>query len=380
MSSQETPHEATPPKTAASSMQAPERATEPRVTLREVAGPGKPVRRSFPGPAGAQASFRIAIDRSAHADLIAHARESLSAEVCGVLAGHVCEDDEGAFVHVEAAIRGRAASQASARVTFTQATWKAIYEDLERDHPKLKILGWYHSHPGFGVEFSEMDLFIQRHFFSGPTQIALVTDPLSGALAVCANTPRGIEYLPRFWVDAREQTCQVPAGAGSRHASDATVMVPAGDTGTQLQELESRVNSLVLALDEMRASLYRFLLFAGLLFCLALIGVAGYGIYLQLKARVEPPRDVGFAAVPVVIGGHPALLGVRVVSWQLPPELDVMRQAVEQVRRELEKQLGTNLSAIPIALPATTNGLMPDAVSTPSPSETATPKHSARQP
>ena len=36
----------------------------------------------------------------------------------------------------------------------------------------LKIVGWYHTHPGFGVEFSEMDLFIQQNFFGGPAQIA----------------------------------------------------------------------------------------------------------------------------------------------------------------------------------------------------------------
>ena len=38
---------------------------------------------------------------------------------------------------------------------------------LEREHPGLKIVGWYHTHPGFGVEFSEMDLFIQRIFLPG---------------------------------------------------------------------------------------------------------------------------------------------------------------------------------------------------------------------
>src|SRR6185436_11054025 len=106
-----------------------------------------------------------------------------------------------------------AASGGATHVTFTQATWDAIHATLEREHPKLRIVGWYHTHPGFGVEFSEMDVFIQRNFFSGPTQIALVTDPTTGAVALAITTPTGIDYLPRYWVDGREQTAKVPASS-----------------------------------------------------------------------------------------------------------------------------------------------------------------------
>jgi len=31
-----------------------------------------------------------------------------------------------------------------------------------------KIVGWYHSHPGFGIFLSEYDLFIHRNFFTAP--------------------------------------------------------------------------------------------------------------------------------------------------------------------------------------------------------------------
>ena len=137
------------------------------VSVKEPVAPEKPLRRNFPGPRGAQATLRVAVDRKANAELIAHAKESLNAEICGVLAGRVCTDDEGTFVHVEAAVRGSAASGGSTHVTFTHATWNAIHQTMEREHPELRIVGWYHSHPGFGVEFSEMDLFIQKNFFPG---------------------------------------------------------------------------------------------------------------------------------------------------------------------------------------------------------------------
>ena len=44
-------------------------------------------------------------------------------------------------------------------------------------YPEERIVGWYHSHPGFGVFLSEHDLFIQENFFSSPGQVAWVYDP-----------------------------------------------------------------------------------------------------------------------------------------------------------------------------------------------------------
>lgn len=314
------------------------------ISVCDVSGSPKPKRCNFPGPRGALATLRVAIDRAAHVELIAHAKESFNAEICGVLAGNVCEDDEGVFVHIRVAIRGSGADQGSTHVTFTHATWTAIHQKLERDFPDLQIVGWYHSHPGFGVEFSEMDLFIQRNFFSSPTQIALVTDPLSGAMAICFNSAEGIEYLPRFWVDGREQEGKIPARhrAGKAAASGATVV---GVDERRHSDIEARLVQLVTAVDDLRTALHRFLLFAGALVSMAIIMVAGYGVYLQLKQRVQPPANIGFAPVPVRIGEHNALLGVGVVSWQLPPELDPVELALKDLKKQMEVQAESSTNA-----------------------------------
>lgn len=304
------------------------------VTMRDATAVEKPLRRNFPGPRGAEAALRVAIERGAHAELIAHAKESLNAEICGVLAGRVCEDDEGSYVHVEAAIRGTAANQGSTHVTFTHATWNAIHRTMERDYPELRIVGWYHSHPGFGVEFSEMDVFIQKNFFSSPTQIALVIDPMNGNVAVCINTARGIEYLPRYWVDGREYEGKMPAAPMANR--DRAEPASSGDNDQRpSQALDNRIGQLALAIDDLRSSMYRFLLFIGSLAAIAILAVAGFAIVYQMKERVEPPRNIGFAPVPVQIGTNTAMIGVQIVKWDLPPELDVMQQAVEQVKREL---------------------------------------------
>src|SRR5882672_2573671 len=102
-----------------------------------------------------------------------HARTSMKAEVCGVLIGNT--DHER--MTVEACIAGINAAQGGAHVTFTQDTWEHIYKIKDKEYPEEKIVGCYHSHPGFGVFLSEHDLFIQENFFSNPLQIAWVFDP-----------------------------------------------------------------------------------------------------------------------------------------------------------------------------------------------------------
>src|SRR5262249_52929669 len=102
-----------------------------------------------------------------------HARTSMKAEVCGVLIGST----EHERMMIEACIQGNNAAQGGAHVTFTQDTWEHIYKIKDKEYPDQKIVGWYHSHPGFGVFLSEHDLFIQQNFFSNPQQVAWVYDP-----------------------------------------------------------------------------------------------------------------------------------------------------------------------------------------------------------
>ena len=104
-----------------------------------------------------------------------HARGSMKAEVCGVLIG---SEQQGKTI-VEACISGANAVQGGAHVTFTQDTWEHIYAIKDRDYPNARIVGWYHSHPGFGVFLSEHDTFIHKNFFSAPNQVAWVYDPHS---------------------------------------------------------------------------------------------------------------------------------------------------------------------------------------------------------
>ena len=62
---------------------------------------------------------------------------------------------------------------------FTHDTWSQITERRKRHHPDLEMVGWYHTHPGWSVFLSGMDLFICNNFFNKPLDVALVIDPVN---------------------------------------------------------------------------------------------------------------------------------------------------------------------------------------------------------
>ncbi len=126
-------------------------------------------------PKSVASQLRLSIDSEVVRQIRQHGRSSTKAEVCGVLIGH----DRAGVVEVEACITGLNAEQAGAHVTFTQDTWEHIYLIKEREYPESLIVGWYHSHPGFGVFLSDHDTFIHKNFFSSAQQVAWVYDPHS---------------------------------------------------------------------------------------------------------------------------------------------------------------------------------------------------------
>jgi proteasome lid subunit RPN8/RPN11 len=130
-----------------------------------------------------------------------HARSSIKTEVCGILIG----DDDKGRVNITACIQGLNAAQGGAHVTFTQETWEHIYKVKDREYPNERIVGWYHSHPAFGIFLSDHDLFIQQNFFSSPLQVAWVYDPVSDEEGCFGWVNGEIERLTQVIFDDREE-------------------------------------------------------------------------------------------------------------------------------------------------------------------------------
>lgn len=162
-----------------------------------------------------------------------HARGSMKAEVCGVLIGST----EHERMTVEACIQGNNAAQGGAHVTFTQDTWEHIYKIKDKEYPDQKIVGWYHSHPGFGVFLSEHDLFIQQNFFSNPQQVAWVYDPHTDEEGCFGWIGDKIEKLSAIRV-GYSQNVEISTNAASDYADEDAGLDPMVKVGRERQPEE----------------------------------------------------------------------------------------------------------------------------------------------
>ena len=161
----------------------------------------------FPG--GDRQPFRLHLTPEVHERIHKHAAESPSVEICGVLVGQWHKDPAGPFAAITEVIRGEAATSKFAEVTFTHETWAKINQEMDTRFSQLTIVGWYHSHPDFGIFLSDRDLFIQQHFFSGSGQIAYVVDPVRKQEGMFVWRLGKPVLAPFFWVGDRP----VPAPA-----------------------------------------------------------------------------------------------------------------------------------------------------------------------
>ncbi len=133
---------------------------------------------------GSDRDYVVGIRRVCREVVYPHVFGSSDREVGGVLVGW--SGPGGRMPVVTAAIPAISADEQRATLTFTQDSWEHIHRVMDADFPKDQIVGWYHSHPGFGIFLSDHDMFIQENFFNGPSQIALVVDPLAGSEGVFA--------------------------------------------------------------------------------------------------------------------------------------------------------------------------------------------------
>ncbi len=127
------------------------------------------------------AAVDITIEEPALRASQAHALSSLNREVAGVLVGPRPEKQpDGRYrVHILDTIIAKHTVMHGASVTYTPESWRYMTDKLHERYPDetAVIVGWYHTHPGFGIFLSGMDLFIHQNFFTQIWHVALVLDP-----------------------------------------------------------------------------------------------------------------------------------------------------------------------------------------------------------
>ncbi len=159
--------------------------------------------RAVPCPATRQ-EYRVFLAEEAFDRAVERGAGDTTREVGGVLVGELLRDDAGPYLRVETTIDALHAEEKGAELTFTHATWEHIHKEMDA-RPGKRVVGWYHTHPGFGVFLSDRDQFIHKSFFNLPFQVALVYDPKAREHGLFTWRDDEVVRSRRYWIGTREQ-------------------------------------------------------------------------------------------------------------------------------------------------------------------------------
>lgn len=126
----------------------------------------------------------VAVRRAALEAGQRHAGEHRDRETGGLLLGKIARAKDGrAIVIITGIVRAPLAVGQFASVAFTPEAWCDMWRKIDRDPDyrddnQWSVVGWYHTHPSFGIFLSNMDLDIHRGHFAQPGHLALVIDPV----------------------------------------------------------------------------------------------------------------------------------------------------------------------------------------------------------
>ncbi|GEM_PF-3490229 len=114
-------------------------------------------------------------------EAVHYARLHPDREVGGFLIGGRFAGNGPETLWIDRFLEARHLKSGPASARFTHATFEDAWRRIEALDPGAftpRILGWFHTHPGFGAFLSEADRFIHRRFFDLPFLVALVVDPV----------------------------------------------------------------------------------------------------------------------------------------------------------------------------------------------------------
>lgn len=144
--------------------------------------PAATVGRQLCGNDDAAGGTEVLVDQAVYQQVLSHLRSGRR-ELGGLLIGRAFGDRDQparvARVELLAAVPAAQSSGNGYSLRMEASVWTAAAERLAQ-HPagdELKVVGWYHSHPGLGAFFSATDCATQAAFFNHDYSIGWVIDP-----------------------------------------------------------------------------------------------------------------------------------------------------------------------------------------------------------
>jgi proteasome lid subunit RPN8/RPN11 len=139
------------------------------------------------------------ISQSALEEIRQHLYADLKQERMGLLLGSavLSRELDRILVCIDRSVPDLHASSSRERVAMQRESWPSVWKSMAQ-YPHTQIVGWYHSHPNYGVFLSAEDRQTQFQWFQRDWHVALVMDPIRGdygAFTGRTGTPTPIVVL-----------------------------------------------------------------------------------------------------------------------------------------------------------------------------------------
>lgn len=161
------------------------------------------------------ASFQVYVASHVIDKVWHHVDETPKLESGGVLVGHAfqCIDDPAiTFVIVVDALRQESYNRSIGHYTVGPTEIASVRITIERNYAGLKIVGWYHSHPGHGVFLSQKDMQIVQSIYNAEWHLALVLDTIyKDSAFFCGPQGRRLAGWLSYKAQAISHAYQMPA-------------------------------------------------------------------------------------------------------------------------------------------------------------------------
>ncbi len=197
--------------------------------------------------------FQVYISEDALREIYSHSLKGYKqgmGEIAGALVGNAYRvfNSKTKYIEVNASIPANARS-AQTNVEISEKEWIRISTVLEQD-PRYRLrsstVGWYHSHPGFGIFMSGTDENTQLSHFSLEWQIAIVIDPVKLDIG-CFATVNVHQQVPLYLIPRQGDKTVIKAVDFLRNLKSGKpqeIIIPENLLYQEIQKLNGQLSKL----------------------------------------------------------------------------------------------------------------------------------------
>lgn len=143
---------------------------------------------------------KVYIKQDVYKALEEYASSDTSHELGTIILGNYSDAFGKMNVVISDFIYAKYTDASASTLTFTHETWDYVHKEHQEKYPNTKMVGWQHTHPGYGIFLSNYDMFIQENFFNMPFQVAYVIDSVQHIRGFFQWKSGKVERLKGFYI------------------------------------------------------------------------------------------------------------------------------------------------------------------------------------